>query len=117
MRLIALLQLPLVLSLAAVAQGDSAARFNKFLSKSLSTAPLKLDDATFTDITSSPRDYTAVVLLTAMPAQFGCHLCKDFQPEYDILGKSWVNGDRKGESRVLFGTLDFPDGKGTFQKV
>ena len=34
-----------------------------------------------------------------------------------MLGKSWIKGDRNGESRVIFGTLDFLEGKGTFQKV
>ena len=91
--------------------------FDKFHTRSLSATPLKLDDAGFEEITNSPRDYTALVLLTAMPAQFGCQLCREFQPEFDILSKSWVNGDRKGNTRTIFGVLDFPDGKSTFQKV
>jgi oligosaccharyltransferase complex subunit gamma len=115
MKLTSFLQLALLATTTFAA--DSAARFKKYHTKSLSSAPLKLDDASFEELTTTPRDYTAVVLLTAMPAQFGCQLCKEFQPEFDILGKSWIGGDKKGESKVVFGTLDFPDGKGTFQKV
>jgi oligosaccharyltransferase complex subunit gamma len=34
-----------------------------------------------------------------------------------LLAKSWTRGDKKGESRLVYGTLDFVDGKGTFQSV
>ena len=117
------MKLSLVLPLALlslvnwVAGKGNSGGFSKFHSRSLSTPALKLDDAYFDEITKSPRDYTALVLLTAMPAQFGCQLCREFQPEFDILSRSWVNGDKKGETRTIFGVLDFPDGKSTFQKV
>jgi oligosaccharyltransferase complex subunit gamma len=112
--LLALVALP-VLSLAA--KKDSAARFDKLHKKSLSSTPLKLDDRVYNDLTDSPRDFTSVILLTALPAQFGCEACKAFQPEFDIIASSWAKGDKKAENRVLFGVLDFPDGKATFQKV
>ncbi len=105
------------LALATTTAAKSNDRFTKLQTKSLSSAPLKLNDAAYSELTDVPRDFTSIVLLTALPAQYGCVLCKEFQPEWDILAKSWVKGDSKGASRVLFGTLDFPDGKGTFQKV
>lgn len=86
----------------------------KFISGS---APLELDDALYEKLTATPRDYTLAVLLTALEARFGCQLCRDFQPEWDVVGKSWIKGDKKGNTRLLLGTLDFADGKGTFQKV
>ena len=92
-------------------------RFDKFHLKALSSSPIKLDDAAYEDLTTTPRDYSVVVLLTAIEARFGCNLCREFQSEWDIIGKSWTRGDRQGASRVLFGTLDFADGKATFQKV
>ena len=118
MRFLQLLQASLFAITVLASSDDSNARFNKYLTKSISaTGSLKLDDSKFEDLTKSPRDYYVATLLTAMPAQFGCVLCKAFQPEFDILAKSWINGDRKGNSKLLFGTLDFLDGKGTFQKV
>ena len=101
-------------TLAAKKAGN---KFEDYHSKSLSSTPLKLDDGSYEDLTAIPRDYSVVVLLTALEARFGCQLCRDFQPEWDLIGKSWNRGDRRGESRVLYGTLDFADGKGTFQKV
>ncbi|KAL9115539.1 MAG: hypothetical protein Q9187_007306, partial [Circinaria calcarea] len=105
--------LPLTSFAAKKSAGD---RFENYLSKSLSASPVKLDDTSYEDLTRAPRDFTVVVLLTALEARFGCQMCRDFQPEWDVIAKSWVRGDRQGASRVVFGTLDFADGKGTFQK-
>jgi oligosaccharyltransferase complex subunit gamma len=44
-------------------------------------------------------------------------LCREFQPEWELLAKSWTKGDKKSESRLVYGTLDFTDGKATFQGV
>ena len=91
--------------------------FERYQAQFLSSAPLKLDDAAYDELSVTPRNYSAVVLLTALEARFGCQLCKNFQPEWDLLARSWARGDKLGESRTVFGTLDFTDGKGTFQKV
>ena len=101
---------------AATAVG-SYDKFEVYHSKSLAGTPLKLDDMSYDDLTSHHRNFTVAVLLTALEARFGCQLCRDFQPEWDLIAKSWVKGDRQGESRVLYGTLDFIDGKAAFQKV
>jgi oligosaccharyltransferase complex subunit gamma len=95
----------------------TADKFEQFNAKALASAPLKLDDSTYGQLTSTPRDYSVAVLLTALEARFGCQLCRDFQPEWELLAKSWTKGDKKGESRLVYGTLDFIDGKGTFQSV
>ncbi|KAH8596398.1 hypothetical protein B0O99DRAFT_651606 [Bisporella sp. PMI_857] len=92
-------------------------KFQTYHSKALSSAPLKLDDSIYGKLTTAPRDYSAAVLLTALESRFGCALCQDFQPEWDLLSKSWTRGDKKGESRLIFGTLDFSDGKSTFQSL
>jgi oligosaccharyltransferase complex subunit gamma len=91
--------------------------FEDYHAASFSLAPIKLNDTSFEKLTSTPRDYTAIVLLTARDTRFGCQLCRDFEPEWDLIGKSWIKGDKKWATRVLYATLDFPDGKETFQKV
>ncbi len=103
---------------AFAAKKSSGDRFQDAHAKSLSTgAPLTLDDASYSQLTKGPRDYSIAVLLTALEARVGCQLCREFQPEWDLLGKSWARGDKSGESRLLFSTLDFIDGKGTFQAL
>lgn len=78
---------------------------------------MKLGDVAYKSLTTVPRDYSVAVLLTAIDARFGCQLCREFQPEWDLLAKSWTKGDKKAESRLLFGTLDFADGRETFMSV
>ena len=99
------------------AKKSSVGTFEKYHARSQIAAPLRLDDASYDELTTVPRNHSVVVLLTALEAKFGCQLCRDFQSEWDLLGRSWAKGDRHGDSRILLGTLDFADGKGTFQKV
>lgn len=104
-------------SCSSLAAKKPSTTFDKYHEKFLTSAPLTLEDASYDILTTAPRDYGVAVLLTALEARFGCKLCRDFQPEWDVLSKSWARGDKKGASRMLFGTLDFTDGKATFQKV
>ncbi|KAK3395271.1 hypothetical protein B0H63DRAFT_408684 [Podospora didyma] len=115
--------LPAFLSASLFAAGSFAAkktseeRFKAFHIKSLSSAPVKLSDGSYRDLTATPRDYTSAVLLTAMDARFGCQLCREFQPEWDLLSRSWIKGDKAAASRVVFATLDFADGRDTFMSL
>jgi oligosaccharyltransferase complex subunit gamma len=115
--------LPAFLSAALLAAPSLAAkksteeRFKTYHTKSLSSTPIKLGDSTYRELTSAPRDYTVAVLLTAMDARFGCQLCREFQPEWDLLSRSWISGDKAGESRLVFGTLDFADGRDVFMSL
>lgn len=104
----------LALPLATFAAKKPTDRFSTSFSKTL---PLKLDDGSFSHLTTAPRDYGIAVLLTALEPRFGCAVCQEFQPEWDVLARSWQKGDKAGASRLLFGTLDFMDGKGTFQSL
>ncbi|KND88975.1 Magnesium transporter protein 1 [Tolypocladium ophioglossoides CBS 100239] len=83
------------------AQKPSAQRFDEFrrIGQSSSSIPLNDDVA---------------VLLTAVAPRFGCQRCREFQPERDIVGRSWTKGDKDAESRLLFATLDFAEGRDTF---
>lgn len=102
---------------AFAAKNSTVDKFQEFHSKALSSTPLKLADSIYDQLTVTPRDYSVAVLLTALEARFGCQLCQEFQPEWEILAKSWTKGDKSGESRLVYGTLDFADGKNTFQSV
>jgi oligosaccharyltransferase complex subunit gamma len=117
MRWIQLLTAAVLPFSALAAKKSSGNRFNDFHVKSLSSGAIKLDDSSYSELTKSPRDYSVAVLLTALETKFGCVLCREFQPEWDLVAKSWVKGDKKKETRTLFGTLDFVDGKNTFQSV
>ncbi|KAM3449942.1 hypothetical protein MY3296_006470 [Beauveria thailandica] len=93
---------------------SSEQRFNEFHQLSKSSPSLQLKETSYKSLTSYRRNYSAAVLLTALDARFGCQLCREFQPEWDLLAKSWHKGDKAGESRLLFGSLDFEKGKDVF---
>ena len=112
-----LVSLTLLIVGCTAAKRSSEKRYTEYHTKSLSSSPIKLDDVSYKDLTAVPRDYTVVVLLTAMESRFGCQLCREFQPEWDLLAHSWVKGDKAGESRVIFSTLDFNDGRNIFLEV
>ncbi|KAH8700006.1 OST3/OST6 family protein [Ilyonectria robusta] len=104
-----------LLTAGAVASKKSATeRFDEFHAKAQSTSPVKLNDASYKSLTGAPRDYSVAVLLTALDNRFGCQLCREFQPEWDLISKSWSKGDKSGDSRMIFGTLDFTDGRDVF---
>jgi oligosaccharyltransferase complex subunit gamma len=99
------------------AKNPATSKFQGFHSKALVSTPLKLADPLYDQLIATPRDYSVAVLLTALEARFGCQLCREFQPEWELLAKSWTKGDKPGDSRLVYGTLDFTDGKNTFQSV
>ena len=106
-------------TLAAKKKADAGVDiFEGFHSKQLSGSPIKLDDASYKKLVAgTPRDYSSAILLTAMDARYACQLCREFQPEYDLLARSWTKGDKAGESRMVFSVLDFNDGRETFMSV
>jgi hypothetical protein len=102
---------------AFAAKKTTEQRFTEFHTKALSSAPVKLLDASYRELTSSPRDYTAAILLTALDPRFACQLCREFQPEWELLSRSWTKGDKVAASRVIYATLDFSDGRDIFMSV
>ena len=102
---------------AAKRASSEADVFSSYHTKALSSPSLKLDDGSFDELTALPRNHSVVVCLTALDARFQCKMCQDFKPEWELLAKSWINGDRSNENKVLFGQLDFADGKKTFEGV
>ena len=117
MKLAGTISLFLFSFLALAAKKPSASTFDTFYSRSLSSTPISIDDEGFEELAATPRDFSVAVLLTALEAKFGCKLCRDFQSEWDVLARSWQKGDKKGEGRTLFTTLDLSNGRATFMKV
>ncbi|KAL8349872.1 hypothetical protein RB601_001546 [Gaeumannomyces tritici] len=118
MRFLSVLVASLVSAGGALAAKKAAVdRFQDFRTKSQAQNPVKLDDNLYSRLTNSKRDYSAAVLLTAMDARYGCQLCREFQPEWELLARSWFKGDKKAESRLIYATLDFSDGRDTFMSL
>ncbi|KAL3469467.1 hypothetical protein BJX99DRAFT_241248 [Aspergillus californicus] len=116
MKLFALVTSLLYLTPISLAVTSSSDKFDRYQSLSR-LAPIQLDDSSYDDITSKPRDYHVAVILTAMEARFGCALCREFQPEFDLIARSWNKGSKHDDLKLLFGTLDFRNGKAAFQRL
>ncbi|PHH88263.1 hypothetical protein CDD83_7764 [Cordyceps sp. RAO-2017] len=87
---------------AEEAQKPMGERFDRFHGHGkLLAAPNQLDDTSYRALTRAPRDYSVAVLLTALDARFGCQLCREFQPEWDLLGRVWAKGDADGLARMV----------------
>ena len=118
MRLLQTLAAALLPLSVFAAKNTSGERFQKYQAQQISNGgPVKLTDVKYESLTKAPRDYSVALIMTAMDARFACGICHEVQPEWDMLARSWVKGDKNEESRVIFGTMDFLDGKETFQAV
>ncbi|KAF3401572.1 Magnesium transporter protein 1 [Penicillium rolfsii] len=110
----------LFLSISAIS-GVLAAKpaqdtFQKYQSLSRS-GPVELNNAAYEELTNAPRDYYTAVILTAMDARYGCAMCREFDPEWTLIAKSWNKGNKPDDLKLVFGTLDFDQGKAVFQKL
>ncbi|TWU71673.1 oligosaccharyl transferase subunit ost3/OST6 [Metarhizium rileyi] len=99
---------------AFAAEKSTEERFIQFSRLARLSTPLQLNDASYKSMTSAPRDYSVAVVLTAQESRFGCQLCREFKPEWDLVAQSWARGDKRQESRLFFGVLDFTEGRDTF---
>jgi oligosaccharyltransferase complex subunit gamma len=117
MRFLNLLAAALLPLTALAAKKTPAEKFEAAWTKQVASGPAKLTDVSYESLTKGPRDHSVAVLLTALDARFSCQLCKDFQSEWELIARSWTKGDKAAESKLLFGTLDFLDGKTVFQSV
>ncbi|KAK6542974.1 oligosaccharyl transferase subunit ost3/OST6 [Orbilia ellipsospora] len=118
MRLLPLLAT--VASLLSVTVAQKPHKYTTFTELSASNKGTRgtviLNDQLFNELTLPPRNYTSVVLFTALDPRFGCVLCRDFQGEYDLVASNWFRDHPKHDG-LLFTVLDFSDGKATFQKL
>ncbi|GAB7365978.1 hypothetical protein MBLNU230_g7305t1 [Neophaeotheca triangularis] len=118
MKLLSLLTAALLPLTTLAAKKTSGDVFTTYNDKQRSAGKaVTLDDPSYAELVKTPRDYSVAVLLTALDARFGCALCHEFQPEWDVLARSWSKGDKQSEGRLIFGTLDFLDGKSVFQSM
>ncbi|BGP70884.1 oligosaccharyltransferase complex subunit gamma [Rhodotorula toruloides] len=78
---------------------------------------LSLDAASYDELTSSPRDYSVSVVLTALGAQYKCQPCQLLQPEYTLLAKQWSSTKKSSDEEHFFAYLDFQNGPEVFQRL
>ncbi|KAF9965258.1 oligosaccharyl transferase subunit ost3/OST6 [Mortierella alpina] len=75
---------------------------------------IELDTNAFEEVMAKPRNYSMVVLFTAISPEFNCAPCLNFDPEYKLVAAGWSRLVDK--SQLFFGVLDFKVGQAVFQK-
>lgn len=74
----------------------------------------------FGDLTSTPRDYSISMLLTAVDSPpINCAPCKAFQPVFESVAKGYKAAAAKtaSPSQHMFAVLEFKEGREVFQRV
>ncbi|CAG8565593.1 8009_t:CDS:2 [Diversispora eburnea] len=77
---------------------------------------VELDSDLYDEFVAKPRNYSMIILLTAMEPQINCQPCKEFDPEFRLVAKSWQSS-RNEHSRLYFGILDFKKGREVYAKL
>lgn len=116
MRLSSLLGLAGALLPAALAANPGREHWADLASKS-KNGIIKLDSESYDDILSGDRDYGVLVELTALPAQFKCNPCHEFEPVYQELAKSWQRAPKDARDHYFIAQLDFENGQAVYQKL
>ncbi|KAK6473553.1 magnesium transporter protein 1-like [Huso huso] len=67
-------------------------------------------------VKAPPRNYSVVVMFTALQPQRQCAVCKQADEEYQILANSWRYSNAF-TNRVFFATVDFDEGSDVFHMM
>ena len=113
MKFISLVVSFICLATSSIAASDKLQKF-----QSLShTRSIALNESLYDELTSKPRDYYVAIVFTATDARFGCILCREFQPEWELIVQTWNKGRKPEGLDLVFGTLDFLNGRSIFQRL
>ncbi|XP_076468515.1 dolichyl-diphosphooligosaccharide--protein glycosyltransferase subunit TUSC3-like [Babylonia areolata] len=67
-------------------------------------------------VKSPPRNYSVIVMLTALQAQRQCSVCKQANEEYQILANSWRYSQQYSND-LFFTMVDYDEGPDVFQSM
>jgi oligosaccharyltransferase complex subunit gamma len=67
-------------------------------------------------VKTSPRNYSMIVMLTAMSPQRQCGICKQAHDEFQVVAQSYRYSNAFS-NKVFFGMVDFDDGAEIFQSL
>jgi oligosaccharyltransferase complex subunit gamma len=77
-----------------------------------------LDNKTFKELVrGSPRNYSVVVMFTALSTSRGCLICRQANEEFSQLINSFRHAQTMMTNRLFFGVVDFDDGVEIFQSI
>lgn len=78
---------------------------------------IRLNGVKFKNLVGSkslPRNYSVVVMLTALASQRQCQVCRQAHDEYAIVANSWRYMPEHSENRLFFAMVDYDEGSDVF---
>lgn len=87
--------LALVCLTSIVSAGLTSAELNSLVHAN-GNKVLQLTDDIFEPLLQGRREHSIVVLLSSSSPQINCVLCREFEPEYHIVGNSWIKDHPDG---------------------
>ncbi|BFZ24307.1 hypothetical protein BsWGS_27346 [Bradybaena similaris] len=67
-------------------------------------------------VKTTPKNYSVVVMLTALQPQRGCSVCKQANDEFQIVANSW-RYSQQYSNRLFFAMVDYDEGSDIFQSM
>ncbi|KAK4684548.1 oligosaccharyltransferase complex subunit gamma, partial [Tremellales sp. Uapishka_1] len=105
----------LLSSLTLISASDVA--FWSSLAAQSKTGVIKLDSQLYEELLASDREYSVSVVLTALPAQYKCQPCQEFDKSFHQVASSWKRQSQFERDQHFFAQLDFSDGQAVYQKL
>lgn len=66
---------------------------------------------------SLPREYSFIVMMTALSPQRSCHICRQAHEEFMIAASSFKNSPHFESKRLFFGSVDYDEGSDIFNSL
>lgn len=66
---------------------------------------------------SVPRNYSFIVMMTALSPQRSCHICRQAHEEFVITATSYKNSPNFNSKKLYFGSVDYDEGSDVFQSL
>lgn len=66
---------------------------------------------------SVPRNYSFIVMMTALSPQRSCHICRQAHEEFQITANSFRNSPHIESKRLYFGSVDYDEGSDIFSSL
>jgi len=68
-------------------------------------------------VKSAPKNYSIILMLTALAPQRQCGICKEVNSEFQILASSWKYSSTYASNKLFFVMIDFDEGSDVFQSL
>lgn len=66
---------------------------------------------------SVPRNYSFIVMMTALSPQRSCHICRQAHEEFVVAANSYKYSPHSQSKRIFFGSVDYDEGSEIFNSL